>query len=435
MAVVHVVGGGLAGLAAAVKVVADGGRAVVYEMAPNCGGRCRSLDDPSTGLTIDNGNHLMLSGNHELVAYLAMIGGAEHLRGSRRAAFPLVDLATGARGALDLGIGRWPWPLLRRTGRPPGVRLRDLVRLGRIFARRPGETVAERVGPGCPLMRSVWEPLTAAILNETPDHGDADLLAATLRETVLKGAPACRPLVPAAGLSDTFIDPALDFLAARGSIVRTGISVTGLETDAGPAAMGDAQSAGPIRALRIGKARDRVAIEPEDSVVLAVPAGRAADLLPGLRHPPPGETIVNLHFRRDQPNTTAEEPILIGLLGSTAQWLFPRPTIWSVTISAAGEVADRDASSLAEAVWSEIVPVLGNEGRRASIPRFRVIKERRATVRQRPDDQALRPPARTPWPNLWLAGDWTDTGIPATMEGAVRSGFRAGLAALGATSG
>lgn len=451
MAVVHVIGGGLAGLSAAVKVAASGGRAVVYERAPACGGRCRSFHDPALGLTIDNGNHLILSGNHALMEYLALIGAAARLRDGGTARFPMVDLATGAHGALDLGRGRWPWPLLRRRGRPPGVRLADLARLGKIFRGRPAETVVDRVGPDCPLMRAVWEPLTLAVLNETPEHGAADLLAAVLRETVLKGGSACRPQVAKANLSETFIDPALAFLAARGAIVRTGMAVTGLEAADGVLSPENRSAASPVRALLIGRDRGRLALDADDGVVLAVPPNHAAALLPGTPCPAPGETIVNLHFERsrsdmppdsvpDSGSGSDPDPILVGLLGGTAQWLFPRPEIWSVTISAAGTVADQDAGRLGPAVWAEIAPVIqamGYAGVSGSVPAFRVIKERRATFAQRPiskngDDRHARPGARTGWPNVWLAGDWTDTGLPATMEGAVRSGFRAGMAALDA---
>ena len=119
---------------------------------------------------------------------------------------------------------------------------------------------------------------------------------------------------------------------------------------------------------------------------------------------------------------------MVGIIGGMAQWLFCRPDVVSVTISAADDVIDRPADAIATQVWREVSQVLGGEG--TECPPYRVVKERRATFAQTPAQIGRRPAARTRWKNLVLAGDWTDTGIPATIEGAIRSGGRAAETAI-----
>ncbi|MGI9415746.1 MAG: FAD-dependent oxidoreductase, partial [Hyphomicrobiales bacterium] len=138
--------------------------------------------------------------------------------------------------------------------------------------------------------------------------------------------------------------------------------------------------------------------------------------------------IVNLHYKIEKTAPPLMETPFIGLTRGLAQWLFVRDDIASVTISAADDVVDLPAEEIAGRVWRDVARALGTPN--DPQPSCRVIKERRATFRQSPDQVALRPATRTRIPNLLLAGDWTDTGVPATIEGAIRSGFAAADAAL-----
>ena len=120
--------------------------------------------------------------------------------------------------------------------------------------------------------------------------------------------------------------------------------------------------------------------------------------------------------------------VFLGLIGKDAQWLFSRGDVLSVTISAATDYVDRPNWEIANQIWTEITSILGqNMGR---MPPWRVIKERRATIAQTPDVAARRPGTETILPNLFLAGDWTDTGLPATIESSVQSGFAAARLAI-----
>ena len=165
-------------------------------------------------------------------------------------------------------------------------------------------------------------------------------------------------------------------------------------------------------------------IEPADGVVLAIPAPVAQSLLPGLTAPESFESIVNLHYRCEADPGPAG---FVGLLGGTAEWVFVKPGIISVTISAANRLVDRAASDLSATVWPEVSAALCIA---QPMPAWRVVKEKRATFAATPAENRKRPGTRTGLPNLVLAGDWTDTGLPATIEGAIRSGHTAAAALL-----
>ncbi len=162
-----------------------------------------------------------------------------------------------------------------------------------------------------------------------------------------------------------------------------------------------------------------VPLAPGDAVILAVPAPVAATLLPGLPVPTAFNPIVSLHFACPPPPGA---PPILGVLGATTEWIFAFPDRISVTISAATAAAERDRAELAAAVWGEVCRALDLT---APLPPWQVVKERRATFAATVAQDALRPGAATRFANLFLAGDWTQTGLPSTIEGAIRSGATA----------
>ncbi len=171
----------------------------------------------------------------------------------------------------------------------------------------------------------------------------------------------------------------------------------------------------------------RVAVD--GAVVIALPPASAQRALPGLEAPRASRAIVNGHFRIDGvalPRLPFDSP-LIGVLGGTAEWLFRRGDVVSVTVSAADALAEIEEQTIARRMWADIVPALDLPAG-MGLPAFRIVKEKRATFAQTPSERRRRPATRTAWANLVLAGDWTDTGLPATIEGAIRSGFAAAAA-------
>jgi hypothetical protein len=150
-----------------------------------------------------------------------------------------------------------------------------------------------------------------------------------------------------------------------------------------------------------------------------VPPYAATALLPGLTAPPKFRAIVNAHFRIDPP---AAQPPMLGVLNATAEWIFAFPGRLSVTVSAGDRLIDTPREALARTFWNEIKSATGLSG---ELPPWQIVRERRATFAATPKQDALRPQPTTRWRNLLLAGDWTNTGLPATIESAVRSGHRA----------
>ncbi len=407
MSRVHIIGAGLAGLSAAVALTGAGREVTLYEAGPAAGGRCRSYFDRGLGCRIDNGNHLILSGNRATTGFLDTIGGRHLLGGPGRAMFPFLDVASGERWTIEPDPGPIPWWVFRRDRRVPGTRLTEYAQLLRLRGAGDETTVSQSLDPRSALYRRLLEPLAVAALNTAPDAALARLLDSVVRETLMRGGRACIPLYPKIGLSETFIDPALAWLTARGAVLHTGRRVSGLATEAG-------------RIAGFDTAEGRVMLGTGDAAVLAVPPWVARDLLPWLRAPDAFEAIVNLHYRVDAaPVDAVGEAGFLGLIGGTAEWIFIKPGIVSITISAANRLVDRSAEDLAAAIWPEVCAALGLAG---EMPHVRVVKERRATFAATAAQQALRPPARTQFANLALAGDWTDTGLPATIEGAIRSG-------------
>jgi hypothetical protein len=164
---------------------------------------------------------------------------------------------------------------------------------------------------------------------------------------------------------------------------------------------------------------DRIAIGPDDAVVLAVPPRPAAALMPGLKTPTKFRAIVNAHFRFDPPPGA---PPILGVVGGLVEWLFAFPGRLSVTISNGDRLVDMPREELTQAIWRDVCKAGSVQG---ELPPWQIVRERRATFEATPEQNALRPGPVTAYKNLFLAGDWTATGLPATIEGSVRSGDRA----------
>jgi hydroxysqualene dehydroxylase len=403
---VHIVGAGISGLAAAVRLANANFKVHVHEATQQAGGRCRSYFDAATNLTIDNGNHLLLSGNHHAVAYARSIGTEAGLVGPKRAQFPFVDLATGRRWQLDLGNGRLPLWVFDPSRRVPDTGLLDYMALMPLIWAKQSTRVGDTIPCQGTLYQRLVQPLLLAALNVDPPEGSAGLAGAVVRETLLAGGNACRPLIARDGLSAVLVEPAIRLLQGKGASIQFGHELREF-----------AMSATHVSELKFGG--DTIAVGPDDAVVMAVPPRPAAGLLPGLKTPSQFRAIVNAHFRFDPP---AGMPPILGVVGGLVEWLFAFPQRLSITISNADRLVDLPREELAQTIWADICKAGGVQG---PLPPWQIVRERRATFEATPEQNAQRPGAPTRWKNLFLAGDWTDTGLPATIEGSVRSGNRA----------
>jgi squalene-associated FAD-dependent desaturase len=302
------------------------------------------------------------------------------------------------RWTLRPNSGRLPWWVLAPGRRVPGTRARDYLDFARL-------TGAQRIGDILPGKGAMWDrllaPLMISALNTPVVEGSAQLAGAIVRETLAKGGAACMPRIAEPSLAAAFVDPALAWLDLHGATLRLGCRLRGIE-----------RADGRVARLAFADGEEIV----DGPVVLAVPSWVAADLLPWLTVPSVHHAIVNAHFRIAPP---PRAEAIVGVIGGTAEWVFAFPDRLATTTSAADYLESEDRETLARRIWADVARVHRIEG---PMPPWQIVREKRATFAATPEQDRRRPGAATPLANLWLAGDWTQTGLPATIEGAIRSG-------------
>ena len=398
-----IIGAGLAGLSAATALAGRGRRVELIEGAAQPGGRCRSYFDPQLGMTIDNGNHLVLSGNRAVMAYLRRVGASDRLAGPDKAEIAFADLRTGLRWTVRPNDGPLPWWIFDPRRRVAGTGPLDYLGLLALLYPPAGRRVDQVLACRGPLWDRLMDPFLLAVLNIRPEEGSADLAAAVMRETLAKGGAACRPRIASPTLAAAFIDPAVAYLEAHGGRLRCGRRARALNYEEG-------------RVAAIQLPDEEILIGADDSVVVATPPWTVKELVPGTDAPDQFCAIVNAHFKLEPPPGLAP---MLGLIGGTAEWIFAFEDRISVTVSGADRLLDIDRETLAATLWEDVAQA---HGLSADLPPWQIVKERRAAFAATPKQAARRPGARTRWSNLFRAGDWTATGLPATIEGALRSG-------------
>lgn len=403
---VHIIGAGLAGLSAAVELASSGVAVVLHEAAKHAGGRCRSYHDQKLQMEIDNGNHLLLSSNAYALRYLDAIGAADRVSRLPDAHFPFVDVTANARWTIAPSAGPLPLWLLSPDRRVPDAHLRDYLNLLRLLWTAGDQPVADVMSCKGPLYRKFMRPLLLAALNTDPAEASSALARQLMRDTLMKGAKACKPIIAQEGLSRAFIEPALTVIEKRQGKLHLGTRLRDIPI---------AQD----RATALRFEDHTIPLAPSDIVILAVPPQIAACLAPGVTTPDAFNAIVNIHFAIPAPSNLAP---ITGIVGAMSEWLFAYPGRLAVTISAANRLLETPVEKLATETWREVAIIAGIN---SPLPPWRVLRERRATFAATPEQNCKRPRARTAIPNIILAGDWTATGLPATIEGAIKSGVTA----------
>lgn len=409
---VHIVGAGLSGLSAAVNVTKSGAPVTLYEASGRAGGRCRSYFDKALDREIDNGNHLVLSGNFAVFDYLEATGATQRVVAPAPAEVPFLDLADGARWSVRPDRGRIPWSWLSARRRVPGATVLDYLRSLRLMRARDDQTIEQVLPTKGPLWDRFWAPFIAAVTNTDPAKAAAGPMGRVVRETLAKGEAACRPVFFPGGLSRALVAPALDFITEHGGEVRFNHRLRRHSV-----------SDGLVAGLEFGDGE--IELARGDAVVCALPSARAAEIIAEIDAPDEYSSIVNGHFRLPGP---ISGPPILGLVNATAEWLFFRSDVASATVSAAGHLVGERPETIAEMMWKDISRACGFAG--TPMGPFRIVKERRATFLQTPAQLRRRAACRTRVENLFLAGDWTATGLPATIEGSIRSGVTAAREAV-----
>ena len=407
----YVIGAGLSGLSAAVRLAGHGVAVELIESASQAGGRCRSYFDASLGQVIDNGNHFVLSGNHATMHYLRLVGSQALLAGSPKSGVGFVDIRSGKRWAIAPSEGPLPFWLFDHARRVPDTHPQDYLELFRLLLARRDQRICDAISCRGPLWDRLLHPFFLGALNTEPEEASAMLAGALVRETFAKGGYAYRIRIAHPTLASVFVEPALEYLANRSAKVRFGQRLRRI-------VLNDKE------AMALELAEETIPLSASDAVILAVPPWAAQEILPDIAAPDEFRAIVNAHFSFPAPKGA---PLMLGVLGGTAQWIFAFPDRISITVSGADAIVNDDREALARTFWDDIQAALALS---APLPPWQVVKEKRATFAATPAQAVKRAPARTHWSNLFLAGDWTDTGLPATIEGSVRSGEVAARLAL-----
>jgi hydroxysqualene dehydroxylase len=427
-----VIGGGWAGIAAAMEAARLGWQVDLVEERPYLGGRARSFIDRTTGDMIDNGQHVMMGCYHELLRIVRDLG-TDHLLESQRALrvafvdeFRGLDVLDASQMPGKLGMA---WGLMRLRNLSVSARL-AIMRLALTVLRSPvagkGLTCEEffvRTGQPQGAVKRFWEPLVLATLNAPVSAAPAELLATVLRLAFFGTTDDAKLLIPIGGLSD-LIEPFPAWLAVRGGNVHASTGVDRLQ-------IVDGRAVGAV--LSDGSNID------VDVVISAVPQRALARLAltsdVGLVQPaePEMSPIVSVYLWYDHPWMAVD---FAAALGTTIQWVFNKKRtvdgLVALTVSAASDIVRAPSEEIIRSCDSELRRLFAGTMTNSELKQGVVIKEKHATPcitpavhAKRPATDALSVQVR----NLFLAGDWTQTQLPATLEGAARSGVAAIAAA------
>ena len=443
---IAIVGAGWAGLSAALSLQQQGQHVTVFDAAPAIGGRARSIHSSKLGLALDNGQHILIS------AYTETLNLFRALHGSLDAYCTTLPLSwESADGSFALNVsGALPdrlalgWGLLNAKGLNWPARWRAALALGRLAAAgwktSAGTTVEQWLNSTrqpAVLRKHFWYPLCLATMNTPPETACAQLFAHVLRDSLGQGAQACRIVLPRVTLGELWSSPALRCLDMR---LRHPVRQITL----GPAAHSPGSSTMPANTHSLPK--PHIDGECFDRVIIATPWHMTLKLLQGLPVIGTSNTYV------DSYHALTPLPIATLYLRLAKRWQLPRPMLmlddapercqfgqWvfdraafiqdndtpvlSVVISNAGTLAHHDEATVVQGVLTQLRTQLHRAGAMPPVVAHHLIAEKRATFAAVP--QLARPQQKTPWPGVFVAGDWTDTSYPAVLEGAVRSGLQA----------
>jgi squalene-associated FAD-dependent desaturase len=437
-----VIGAGFAGLSAAVRMTKNGARVLVLEARARLGGRATAFPDRETGDLVDNGQHVLLGCYTATFDFLREMNVLDHVRVQPELALTMID-RSGHRSRLvcptlpapfHLLAGVMEWDALDwrdklaalRMATPLAIARRQLAG-GRDIAASPGETVDQwlvRNGQTDRLREMLWHPLALAALNQQPEVAAAPPFARVLAEMFGSDPRASAIALPTRPLHMMYAEPARTYVESRGGKVVTGVTAR-VRVDAGgvrAVAAGELWTTGTVVSAVPWFALEALfePCPPELSKIVSRAGAMASSPI----------VTVNLWFDR---------PVLdvpfAGLPGRAMQWVFDKSAVFgdgashlSLVSSGASPLVDQTNDALIAAAHQELLEALP-ESRPARLLRATVIREPRATFSLAPG-QPSRPESRTPVRGLFLAGDWLDTGLPATIESAVRAGHRAADLAL-----
>ena len=441
---VVIIGAGCAGLSAAAMLAEAGLHVRVLESRPRLGGRATAFADRVTGELVDNGQHVLFGCYRETLTFLDRIGARENLRAQPTLSVPFID-RSGRRSVLacpalpsplHLLAGILRWDAMPLTQRLPALRIARPLRAARRALAHTGHVTAAMNGRGADLTVSqwlrahgqsdaltewLWEPLAVAALNQSPDEARAEPFVRVLAEMFGPDASASALLLPTRPLHEMYAEPARLFIEHHGGEVRTNATakiVTDQERVLGVDVRGEYIEATHVISTVPWTSIRTLFAEPVPGALAGLIAGAAAMQ---------SEAIVTVNLWYDR--QVMDDPF-VGLPGRSMQWVFEKRLTFgrdashlSLVASGANVLAAEHTEDVIARAAAEVAEAIPG-ARAASLLRATVVREKHATF-SLAAGQPPRPPTRTAIKGLLLAGDWTDTDLPGTIESAVVSGHRA----------
>ena len=433
---VVIVGGGFAGLSAGVALAEQGFRVALLEGKPALGGRAYSFPDTESGDLVDNGQHVLMGCYHQTLDFLAKIGTRDRLIVHKNLEIEMLD---GPGRPAHLRTMSLPGPFHMAAGLMRYKHLTIAERLGSVragmqmmYMRRFGRarlkrmTVAEFMdltGQGSQVRRTFWYPLAIATLNEQPELASAALLAEVMKRAFFSRRNDSAFLYPTVGLSELYCTAAREYIEKRDGVIACRATVDRLEIRDNKVSAVRLHDGANLHAANF------IVAVPPTQLLRLLPQGMASSDFFSEIDTLKSSPIICVHVWLDREVTGSA---FVGFVGTTTQWLFNKRRIFSqygarhpgylsFVISGARELAELPNDDLLKVVMNDLGAMIP-AARAAQLIKALVLKEKHATFASDPASDAVRPPAKTPVRNLVLAGDWTQTGLPATIESAVISG-------------
>ena len=408
---IHIIGGGLAGLSSAINLIEKNKKIILYEASSLFGGRCRSYNEKDFNSEIDNGNHLIIKAYKNTFDYLKKIDASNELISNEKTFYPFVDLKELKTWNVKPHSFIIPWWIFLNSSRPPDITFIDFIKSFKIFFAKKNQTVSNFLKKKSKIYQRFWKPFTIAVLNTHPDEASARLLRKVIIKTSFFSNDPLRPFTVKNSLNDTFVKPAIKKILSKGGVVKANARLKKI--------IFKNNSVEKI----VFNEKTKI-LGKNDSIILAVTPNVISKILPRVVTPKKTNCILNIHFQLNEENKKIILPgnsFFIGVVGGISDWIFKKKDILSITISAANHLNKFSNKKISKIVWNDVKKTFNLDANK--IPKYKIIREKMATFVQSPEEIYKKPKIQTQYKNLYLVGDWIDTGLPATIEGAITSGY------------
>ena len=403
----YIIGSGLAGLSASVWALKRQLDMNIFESTSMAGGRCRSFYDKKMEIEIDNGNHIVLSANDNFYEFCQIVESVNSLK-KIPPIFNFFNLDEKIYWKLDLLQNGFS-SILNKEKRIPNSKVSDYYSFLKFLFVKKNAKVEALTNRQSALYKNFWEPFTLGIMNTSPRHASADVLSNVLKKTLFKGKDFCFVYQPIINWKKTLIEPAVAYLKKRKKGIFYNHSLKKIEI----------KDNNICQLLFNGQ---DINVDKNDKVIFALPLNIFGKFFPSISIPSEFNTIINIHYKLSDTILKKFRNEIIGMIESKSQWIFVKKDHISITISDANKFEDIPNDIIAELVWKEVCEYLAEY---LKLPTFRVIKEKKATYNQSPENNHLISSIKSLPKNLLIAGDWTQNKLPCTIEGSILSGKKA----------